>query len=136
MAVPDARCHKLVMAKESLPADLRAFIRAKIRSVWGLEALLLLRGSGRAWRIDELTRELRSSQAAVTDVVLHFAQSGLLIEEAGSYLYRPARADDDRLVAQLGDLYAQSPMALIYEIANAPKSNIQGFADAFRLKKD
>ena len=126
------------MNKGQIPPEVRDFILTKVRSVWALEVLLLLRReSSRAWTLNELTKELRSSHAAVTEAMLQFQIAGLIADQGSAgFRYHATGAKDDAIVAQLGEIYSTTPMTLIKEIVTAPRSGIERFADAFKLKKD
>ena len=126
------------MTKGQIPSEVRDFILTKVRSVWALEVLLLLRReSSRAWTLNELTKELRSSHAAVTEAMLQFQNAGLIADQGSAgFRYHATSEKDDAIVEQLGEIYSTTPMTLIKEIVTAPRSGIERFADAFKLKKD
>ena len=121
------------MAKEE---DVLNFAASSIASIWALELLLLVRQDRRAWTSAELMRQLRGSDAVLTQCLHRLQNLGLIIEESGSYLYRPSSAEVDNLANELESLYRLKPVAVVSAIANAPQRKLQILSDAFRLKKD
>lgn len=113
------------------------FVQGTIKSVWALELLLLLRREPqRAWSLDELVRELRSSEAAVSEALTSLRNSGFVGSDAGSvYSYLPASTDIDAVAARIEAVYAAKPMAVAKAIMSAPSDKLRIFADAFKLKE-
>ena len=74
--------------------DAISFARVAFGSVSALELLILLRrGRHRSYRIDELVRELRSSELAVARALDHLMKFDLVEERPGSsYLYQQGSA--------------------------------------------
>lgn len=120
-----------------LPDDVRAFVRASIKSIWALELLLFLRAhADRSWSIADLARELRASDPIIRGGLGLFRAADLVIEQAdGSIRFAPASSKLDNLVQAVAAIYANRPLAISNEIY-APESKIQHFADAFRIKKE
>ena len=118
-------------------ADLAQFVREHVRSVWGVELLLVLkRDPQRRWPPEKLTAELRASQSLVVDNLQRFERSGLAIrdEEAG-WRYAPANEVLAGLADRLERAYRERPVSIINLIA-APPDPIQGLADAFKFRGD
>lgn len=109
-----------------------------LRSLWAIELLLLLhREPGRAWRIDDLVVELRSSRALVDGVLSRLHELGLVEREAdGAYRYRPAASERDELIGDLARLHAERPLLIAQALHGAPGEKLRAFSDAFKLKKD
>lgn len=117
--------------------DLLAFLRGSVRSVWGLELLLFMRGhADRAWSTGALVQELRSSETVVHDLLATFDAAGLLRCDAEGCAYAPASPVVAELCDRLEATYRQRPVAVINAIAAARNEALQSFADAFRLKDD
>jgi hypothetical protein len=115
----------------------RRFLRRHIRSVWTLDALLTLkRNPARSWTADSLTAELRAARPMVGEILAAFRAAQLVEDSEDGLQYAPKDAADAKAVETLERLYAERPTALIREIMAAPSDRLQGFADAFRLKKD
>lgn len=121
-----------------LSPEVAEFLRSSVKSVWALEALLFLRRRAeRAWTMDALVGELRSSHMVVAELLTCFVTVGLVRDEGeAGYRYAPANAVLDHAVAQVEKAYAERPMAVTKAILSAPNDKIQSFADAFRLRKD
>jgi hypothetical protein len=117
--------------------DVKAFLRATIKSIWALELLLFLRShADRTWSVARLTRELRASEPVVRGSLGLFHAAGLVHEETdGSVRFAPASPEIDTLVRDMADAYATHPVTISDEIYS-PDSKIRNFADAFRLKKE
>ena len=117
--------------------DVLAFVQNSVKSVWALELLLLLkRERQRSWAIDELVRELRSSEAAVSGALESLRTAGFVATEPVElYSYGPASADLDQMAEHIQAVYAAKPMAVAKAIMSAPNDKLRIFADAFKLKE-
>ena len=113
------------------------FVRTAIGSVWGLELLLLLRrDAGRTWRLDELVRELRSSEAAIKGALKSLDRAGLIAETGSqNYKYDPLTPALDELAALTQRTYAIKPSTVITAIFEPPSDKLRKFAEAFKLKR-
>ena len=118
-------------------ADLAAFVREHMRSVWAVELLMLLRRDPeRCWPAEALVAELRASMNLVVDNLAAFERSGLAVrDDAGCWRYAPAAAALDDLAGRLERAYRERPVAIINLIAKPPDP-IQGLADAFKWRGD
>lgn len=116
--------------------DVLSLVRTLIKSVWGLEVLLLLRrDSQRSWALDEMVRELRSSEMAVGEGLSTLQSAGFIAVDGESrYRYQPASVDLDRISARVEALYATKPLAVAKAIMTAPNDKLRIFADAFKMK--
>lgn len=117
-------------------ADLAAFVREHMRSVWAVELLMLLRRDpDRSWPPDALVAELRASMTLVNDNLASFERSGLAVrDDDGRWRYAPAAAVLDQLARRLEEAYRERPVAIINLIARPDP--IQGLADAFKWRGD
>jgi len=117
--------------------DLAQFAREHVRSVWGVELLLVLkRDPARRWPPEALVAELRASTSLVADNLAGFETSGLAVrDDAGCWRYAPASPVLDGLAAALATAYRERPVAIINLIATPPDP-IQGLADAFKWRGD
>jgi hypothetical protein len=113
------------------------FAASLFKSVWALELLFVLkRDPARAWRREEMIRELRSSQVVVTEGLNNLLLVGLAIEaEAGLYQYQPGSPALDEMVSALEKIYAVKPAAVVREIVTSPNRKLQILSDAFRFKE-
>jgi hypothetical protein len=117
-------------------ADLAAFVREHVRSVWAVELLLLLRRDReRCWLPDALVAELRASTNLVGDNLSAFERGGLAVcDDAGCWRYAPANPALDDLVERLEKAYRERPVRVINLISRPDP--IQGLADAFKWRGD
>ena len=118
-------------------ADLLAFVRQNVRSVWALELLLLLRRDPqRRWAAGELVRELRASPGLVIDNLAGFERGGISApDDDERHRYCPATPLLDGLCQRLEEAYRARPVAVVNMIAQ-PRDPVQSLADAFRLRGD
>jgi len=121
-----------------LSGETLEFVRASFKSIWALELLLLMRGErSRAWRIDELIRELRANDLIVKRILPEFVEKGLIAETGRElFQYRPAEGRLEKMIDRVARAYAENRTKVIEEILSAPNDNLRTFADAFRIKKD
>lgn len=121
----------------AIPDDVIGLVNKHITTVWALELLLLLRQDrARAWKINELAKELRASTHVVTREVPSLIAAGLVGEVDSGFRYAPARPELDETVERLDNLYKQFPVTIVRHIALAPHREAQSFADAFKFRKD
>jgi DNA-binding IclR family transcriptional regulator len=114
----------------------RALIRTVIRSVWGLELMLLMRRQpDRVWPVTALVQELRASPAIVEPNLRQLVQGGMVREEADGFVYGPASPLLEEACAALERAYRERPVAIINLIVGASGDSVQGFADAFKFKR-
>jgi hypothetical protein len=120
----------------SADAELAVFLREHVRSVWGVEVLLVLkRDAARCWTPAELVAELRASTGLVSDNLQRFERAGLAVrDDQGCWRYRPAAPVLAALCDRLERAYRERPVAIVNLIA-APRDPLQSLADAFRFKR-
>ena len=117
-------------------AELAAFLREHVRSVWGVELLLVMkRDAARGWTPAALVAELRAATGLVADTLQRFERAGLVTaDDTGSYRYRPAGPALAALCDRLEAAYRERPVTIVNLIA-APRDPLQSLADAFRFKR-
>lgn len=117
-------------------AEILAFVRSSIGSVWALEMLLLVGGRPeRAWQRHELVRELRSSPAAVAGAAQVLERAGLIarVGEDGCR-YQPASPKLDHIGELVRKIYAAKPATVIGAIFESPDDKLHAFIGAFKFK--
>ena len=125
------------MSDGVIPEDARQFLLKNIDSIAQLEGLLVLRGDpGKAWDAAEVARHLYIGEAETTEILARLAGRGLVGEAGGKYTYAPATAELAAMVDQVADLYSRYLIAVTQFIHARPKSRVQEFANAFRIRKD
>jgi hypothetical protein len=116
--------------------DFVDFLRKTIRSVWGLELILLMRKTApRVWTLPDLVREMRASSVIVEDALARLGAAGLVAHDDGGVRYAPAAPELETLTAELEAFYQERPVRLINFIASSDEDKLKTFADAFRLKE-
>lgn len=117
--------------------DIIDFVRNSIGSVWALELLLVVgRRPERAWRTDELVRELRSSPAAVAGATRLLERAGLVSREGQEgYRYRPASPELDHVGELVRKIYATKPATVIEAIFEQRYDKLRALAEAFKFKE-
>ena len=117
-------------------ADILNFVRASIGSVSALEVLVLVGGwPGRAWQLDELVRELRSSPAAVAGATRRLEHAGLVVNDGGhGCRYQPASPELDHIGELVRKIYMAKPTTVIGAIFESADDKLRAFADAFKFK--
>jgi hypothetical protein len=115
--------------------ELDGFIRSTVRSLWELEALLVLSGDHcRTWSADELALELGAGPALVAGILAKLRDLGIARQKGERFRCDPASADLRRAVDQLRAAYAARPLAIAKAITAARSEKIQTIADAFRIR--
>ena len=121
----------------SIPDDIVAFLNKHITTVWALDLLLLMRQNrSRGWTIEALARELRASSQVIMRVIPPLIAAGIVVEMDGGLRYAPLQRDLDDTIERLEGVYKQLPVTIIRHIALAPHRGAQGFADAFKFRKE
>lgn len=126
------------MAETGLPEHVRALILRHIASIGQLEVLLLLHASpGNATTADMVARELRIGPGPASTELGRLARDGFLVEEPpGTWRYEPADDAIARAVDDLARTYPTYRVAIVSLVFSRPSGVLQGFADAFRIRKD
>lgn len=128
------------MADDIIPDDVARLILERIDSVAQLEALLLLRNNpDTEWSAQSLAARLYISEEQTMTVLLSLRSRGFAVSNPADpslYRYRPSSPDLKGMLDRLADIYAKHLVPVTNLIHSKPKSRIQEFADAFRLRKD
>lgn len=128
------------MADKIIPDDISQFVIEKIESVAQLEALLLLRNHADTdWSVQALAARLYISEEQTAGVLAVLLAQGFVSvdsKDPSVYRYRPNSTDLQALLDRLAEIYAKHLVPVTNLIHSKPKSRIQEFADAFRLRKD
>jgi hypothetical protein len=113
-----------------------AFIQRHLKSVWGLELLLLFHSRPeQEWRRDALVRELRASEVVVNEALSQL-KSARVVNETPERVFKYA-PDNDFLretVSEIADIYATRPVAVVKAISAAPSEKLKIFLDAFKIR--
>lgn len=120
-----------------LSPTVQRFLSRGIDSVEALEVLLLLRAhAGRAWEVEAIVAELRSTPYSIRRRLDALTKRRLLRFEDGRWCYA-ATPNVDAVVAEVADSYDRLRLRVIEALYGAPKREpLRAFADAFRLRDD
>ena len=128
------------MADSVIPEDISQFVIEKIESVAQLEALLLLRNTPDTdWSVQALAARLYISEEQTAGVLVVLRAQGFVSADSKDpslYRYRPNSKELKGMLDRLAEIYATHLVPVTNLIHSRPKSRIQEFADAFRLRKD
>jgi len=127
------------MGEALIPDDVRAFLLQYIDSITQLEALLLLRADPTcAWDVEATAKRLYITIQEAAAVLERLAADGFLTtpeDLPGSYRYRPASDELADMVNQVTELYAKYLIPVTNLIHSKPRTRVQEFANAFKLRK-
>lgn len=128
------------MAKEGISPEVKRFISEYIDSVELLEVLLLIRGGEeKAWSVDSVSRELRSTPESVAKRLKDLCARGLLAkkdEPVPLYFYHPATKELDAAIKELARIYREWQPSVIDLIFSKPTDTLRHFSDAFKFRKE
>lgn len=123
-----------------IPDDVAQFIQEKIDSIAQLEALLLLRGDPNAtWSSSTLAQRLYTSEKETVDALERLCAGGLTVAVGSNpalYRYEPISPELRDLVDRTADVYSKHLVPVTNLIHSKPKTRVQEFADAFKIRKD
>lgn len=121
-----------------IPNDVKLFILNHIDSIAQLEGLLMLRSDPqRTWNAESMARELYIDQERATALLAHLTEQGFLVEAAPplSYRYQPQTAELKEKTEILAGLYRRH-LVQISNLVHSKRHKVQGFANAFRIRKE
>jgi len=124
---------------DDLPAGVSDFIHKHLSSVEQIAVLILLRDDpSRAWTIDLIASELRSSPVAIERRLADLERTGVLVprQTASEVRYAPTSSETSEAVTSLIETYRARPDRVIEAIYTKAPDALTAFADAFKLKKD
>ena len=121
-----------------VPKETQAFIRAHIRSIRQLEALLWLREQPGPITAAALAKEERIDQDMADDLLRSFERGGFVDgpDQEGAYRYHPTDREVATQIDKLADVYGTYRVSVINLVFSMPSESVQSFADAFKLKRD
>jgi hypothetical protein len=121
---------------QPIPAEVEKLIAGHIDSVEKLEVLLFLRGEqDRAWKPEQVSRELRRNPTSVDRCMSQLSAGGLLTSQAGEYRFQPRDRALRSRVDALADTYATRRVSVVQLIVRNPMESVTTFADAFRFRR-
>lgn len=127
------------MGESLIPDEVRVFLLQHIDSIAQLEALLLLRADAACtWSAEMMAKRLYITVEETAAVLEHLAAHGFAVtppDLPDRYHYHPVSSDAAHMVDRVADLYAKYLIPVTHLIHSKPRSRVQEFADAFKLRK-
>jgi hypothetical protein len=127
------------MSDSVIPDDIAQFILEKIDSVAQLEALLLLRNDAtEKWSAQALAKRLYISDKETAELLERLCADGFLVASSNPplYHYQPGSQEVGKMIDRAAAIYSKHLVPVTNLIHSKPKTRVQEFADAFRLRKD
>ena len=126
------------MADDIIQEDVKQFILENIDAIAQLEALLLLRlNPAMKMSAKEIAQRLYIDEAGAKIYLEQLLAGGFLtVTEKELYQYRPKFPGLEQMVDRVADIYAKYLVPVTNLIHSKPKTKVQKFADAFRIRKD
>jgi hypothetical protein len=125
---------------ELIPSDVQQFILKRIDSIAELEAMLLLSGHPeQAWRTPDVARRLYVNEQETATVLARLQGEGLVVVQPGdppTYRYQPITPELEEIARRVLDSYQKHLVPVTNLVHSKPRTRIQEFADAFKLRKD
>jgi hypothetical protein len=128
------------MSDSFIPDDLAQFILERIDSVAQLEALLLLRNEPHEkWSAAALAKRLYITDKETAALLERLCADGFLVATSSQpplYHYQPGSQELGKMIDRAAEIYSKHLVPVTNLIHSKPKTRVQEFADAFRLRKD
>ncbi len=123
-----------------IPEDIARFIEERIDSVAALEAILILRQDPETkWDVRSLSDRLYIKHQDAEHILRTLVQHELAAPDGGDparYSYAPRTSEHREILDRLAGIYSRHIVPIANLIHRKPRHRVQGFADAFKLKKD
>jgi hypothetical protein len=134
-------CKEGSLSPEKIPENIRRIFQDHIDSVEQLHVLVLLQDNGeRAWTVQSISQELRSTPGSVEKRLRDLISRRLLAADSigpeGSVRYLPYNEESAQNLRDITAFYKQRQYTAIDLIFSKSTSAMQSFADAFRFKKE
>jgi hypothetical protein len=124
------------MSTSPLSDDVVAFVKAHVRSLLQLEALLLvLESRDRRRTLADLSAEMYVPVGALQGWLDGYAQNGWCTHDDDGY-GPPEDAECYRILTQVSDAYVRRPVSVGRLIFGSSRDDLVSLADAFRLRKE
>lgn len=124
----------------AIPDELRRFLLTGTLSVPHVEAILQLRQAApAAWDAEQLGARIYVPVARARDVLADLHAIGIVsahAENEDTYQYHPATSELATLLDELSKAYSAQLVLVTQLIHTADERKAQGFAAAFRFRKD
>ncbi|NDF12352.1 MAG: hypothetical protein EB060_06030 [Proteobacteria bacterium] len=128
------------MAYETIPEDISEFILQHIDSIAELEGLLIFHlDPQKNWTAEALAGELYIDKSQAETLLRRLVERGFITERTTTvttYQYQHVSENLTSTVTRVADIYRQFLVPITHLIHSKPKSKVQQFADAFKIRKD
>jgi hypothetical protein len=128
------------MYQEFIPENVQQFILKRIDSVAHLEGLLLLRREpNEGWTDEAFAKRLYITSNQAAAILSRLWTDGFVITRSTqplTYTYQPSSPELEQMADLVADIYSKYLVPVTNLIHAKPKSRVQEFADAFKLKKE
>jgi hypothetical protein len=128
------------MTDDPIPGDVKAFLLRYIDSIAQLEALLLLRAHAElTWSADTLAKRLYIPMQETAEILARLCTDGFLVGQGSEplvYQYHCTSREQAPMVDRVAELYTRYLIPVTHLIHAKPRTRVQAFADAFRLRKE
>jgi hypothetical protein len=123
-----------------IPENVEQFILKTIDSVAHLEGLLLLRSErDDSWTDERLAKRLYITKEEAGAILSRLCGDGFIRARSTkpvTYRYEPTSEELAHMVDLVADVYSKYLVPVTNLIHSKPKSRVQEFADAFKLRKE
>jgi hypothetical protein len=127
------------VADDLIPDDVKIFLLRHIDSIAQLEALLLLRANPELdWSAETLAKRLYITTQETAALLERLHIGGFLIASGSRspcYRYYPT-SREPAMIDRVAEIYAKYLIPVTNLIHSKPRTRVQEFADAFKLRKD
>jgi len=128
------------MSEDIIPEDARQFFLNSVDSIAQWEGVLLLRlAPDQSLSASELAARLYIGEDETANLLAKLVDNGIverLDTAPPTYRYGPQSEDLAALISKCAELYRQYLIPVTRIIHSAPRSRVQEFANAFRIRKD
>ena len=124
------------MSDRDVPVEVQKFLVENIRSIEQLEILLLLRASSdHAWTISEVYQRVLTNENSVRESLERLCGLGLLRLAAEGAYQVASNPSTEGVLEKLAGFYKEKPARIIYALYGPQRSELDAFADAFKLRQ-
>jgi len=92
-----------------------------------------------AWSISAVAQRLYITEQETSILLARLHAEGLIVAQEGEplkYQYQPSSVELGEMVKRVAEIYAKHLVPVTKLIHSKPRTRIQEFADAFKLRKD
>ncbi|MEW6129326.1 MAG: hypothetical protein AB1757_19960 [Acidobacteriota bacterium] len=128
------------MSKDLIPKDVEQFILKNIKSVAQLEGLLIFcHEPDMDYSAESLSKRLYISESETGKILADLYAAGFISRQSGKpalYRYQPNPPELRQMIDRVAEIYAKYLVPVTNLIHAKPKTRVQEFADAFKLRKE